>query len=262
RGDFDKFYKQITNTGRLVLRNGVNPETVRQAFQKLMAENHEITGDSIQGIERKGNDVLLTLEVPESIDKGKVERQFLESYDNARLEDAKRIAFLEGKYEANNRYVHNFKDVIDALISNQSSNSIVKVINKAEAENNMSDNSRNFNIDQRHAINANAPVATGDNATQNIENNNATPEQKQSLAEAAAEIQQLLNQLSQSNPTTTSQEKMIVVSEVVDQIENNPTLKAKVINALKAGGVEAFKEALDHPLVNILVATIEGWGEA
>ncbi|WP_287267692.1 hypothetical protein [Moorena sp. SIO3A2] len=25
---------------------------------------------------------------------------------------------------------------------------------------------------------------------------------------------------------------------------------------------EAFKEALDHPLVNILMATIEGWTEA
>ncbi|NEQ82839.1 MAG: hypothetical protein F6K26_22140, partial [Moorea sp. SIO2I5] len=75
-------------------------------------------------------------------------------------------------------------------------------------------------------------------------------------------IQQLLEQLSQTNPTTTSKEKMIVVSEVVDKIENNPTLKAKVINALKAGGVEAFKETLDHPLVNILMATIEGWTEA
>ena len=41
-----------------------------------------------------------------------------------------------------------------------------------------------------------------------------------------------------------------------------PTLKAKVINALKAGGTEAFKEAIDHPLVNILVATIEGWQDA
>ncbi|NEO60944.1 MAG: hypothetical protein F6J98_11050, partial [Moorea sp. SIO4G2] len=90
---------------------------------------------------------------------------------------------------------------------------------------------------------------------------NFTSEQKQSLAEAAAEIQQLLNQLSQTNPTTTNKEKMIVVGEVIDQIETNPTLKAKVINALKAGGVEAFKEAIDHPLVNILMATVEGWTE-
>jgi hypothetical protein len=60
-------------------------------------------------------------------------------------------------------------------------------------------------------------------------------------------------------PTTTSREKNIVVGEAVDQIENNPTLKSKVINSLKAGGIEAFKEAFDHPLVNILLATVEGW---
>ncbi|NEQ85497.1 MAG: hypothetical protein F6K26_36930 [Moorea sp. SIO2I5] len=86
-------------------------------------------------------------------------------------------------------------------------------------------------------------------------------EHKQTLVEAAAEIQQLLNQLSQTNPTITNKEKMIIVGEVVDQIENNPTLKAKVINSLKAGGVEAFKAVIDHPLVNIMMATIEGWGE-
>ena len=86
--------------------------------------------------------------------------------------------------------------------------------------------------------------------------------EKQNLANAATEIQQLLEQLSETYPTTTSREKNIVVGEAVDQIESNPTLKAKVINALKAGGTEAFKEAVDHPLVNILVATIEGWQDA
>ena len=83
--------------------------------------------------------------------------------------------------------------------------------------------------------------------------------QSQNLAEAAAEIQALLEQLSGTYPTNTSREKNIVVGEAVDRIENNPTLKAKVINALKVGGTEAFKEAINHPLVNILVATIEGW---
>ncbi len=86
--------------------------------------------------------------------------------------------------------------------------------------------------------------------------------EKQNLADAATEIQQLLEQLSETNPTTTYKEKTAVVGEVVDRIESNPTLKAKVINALKAGGTEAFKEAIDHPLVNILVATIEGWQDA
>ena len=87
---------------------------------------------------------------------------------------------------------------------------------------------------------------------------NNEAEQK-NLADAAQEIQQLLEQLSQTYPTNTSKEKNIVVGEAVDKIEQNPRLKTKVINALKAGGIEAFQEAINHPLVNILMATIEGW---
>ncbi|NEO22131.1 MULTISPECIES: pentapeptide repeat-containing protein [unclassified Moorena] len=259
-GDFDKLYKQIMNTVQILLRNGVNPEAFRQAFQELMAENPEITGDSIQAIERKGNDVLLTLEILGSIDKGKVEIIFLEVYE-ARLEDAKRIGFLEGKDEANTCHLQNIKDVINAFTSQQSSNSIINLTNTAKSESDMSDNSRHFNIDQNRAtnpkVNTNPNFAVANDNARQFNTTNFTPEQKQNLAEAAAEIQQLLNQISQTNPTTTSKEKMIVVSEVVDQIENNPPLKAKVINALKAGGVEAFKEAINHPLVNVLMAMIE-----
>ncbi|NEQ85264.1 MAG: pentapeptide repeat-containing protein, partial [Moorea sp. SIO2I5] len=203
-GDFEKLYNKIINTVQILLRNGVNPEAFRQAFQELMAENPEITGDSIQAIERKGNDVLVTLEVSESIDKGKVERQFLEVYE-ARLEDAITIAFIKGKLEseqeANTRYDNIFNNFINAFTSNQSSNPILNFTNIAKAENDMSDNPHNFNIDidQKHANNANAPVATGDNVTQNIENNNVTPEPTQSLPEAAAEIQQLLQQLEKTS---------------------------------------------------------------
>lgn len=86
--------------------------------------------------------------------------------------------------------------------------------------------------------------------------------QSPNLAEAAAEIQQLLEQLSQTYPTATTAENLTIVTQAAKQIENNPTLKAKIINALKAGGTEGLKEAIDHPLVNILMATIEGWLDA
>jgi len=105
--------------------------------------------------------------------------------------------------------------------------------------------------------------ASGRNVTQNNSNINFNEaKQTQSLAEAAAQIQQLLKQLSKNNPTSTDSEKLTVVARASEEIKNNPTLKAKVINALEAGGKEAFKETLDHPLVNILMATIEGWAEA
>ncbi|WP_292875746.1 hypothetical protein [Nostoc sp. NMS1] len=91
---------------------------------------------------------------------------------------------------------------------------------------------------------------------------NYNPEQEQNLAEAAAEIQQLLNQLSQTYPTNTPLEKQIAVTEALKQIDSNSTLKARVVGALKAGGTEALKELVDHPLVNILLATLEGWQDA
>jgi hypothetical protein len=92
--------------------------------------------------------------------------------------------------------------------------------------------------------------------------NKYPPEQRKTLAEAAAEIQQLLQQLEQSYPTNTPLEKQVVVTEALKQIESNPPLKARVIAALKAGGVEALKELVDNPLINILVAVLEGWQEA
>ncbi|MFN6536175.1 MAG: hypothetical protein RM021_007340 [Nostoc sp. EkiNYC01] len=91
---------------------------------------------------------------------------------------------------------------------------------------------------------------------------NYNPEQKQNLAQAAAEIQQLLNQLGQTYPTNTPLEKQVAVTEALKQIDSNPTLKARVIGALKSGGTEALKELVDHPLVNILLATLEGWQDA
>ncbi len=51
------------------------------------------------------------------------------------------------------------------------------------------------------------------------------------------------------------------MAKAVDEIESNPTLKARVIRVLKAGETEALKELVDNPLINILLAAIDGWQE-
>ena len=51
---------------QILLKDGINPEAFVAAFQKLMQEFPEITRNSIQGFEKKENDVLLTLKVPAS----------------------------------------------------------------------------------------------------------------------------------------------------------------------------------------------------
>lgn len=96
----------------------------------------------------------------------------------------------------------------------------------------------------------------GRDYTGDVIHNNAV---RQNLAEAAAEIQQLLKQLEQSYPTETFTEKAAVAEEAIKRIEANPTLNERVVGVLKAVGVETFKEAVDHPLVNILMAGIGSW---
>ncbi|AUB42118.1 putative protein YjbI, containings pentapeptide repeats [Nostoc flagelliforme CCNUN1] len=138
-------------------------------------------------------------------------------------------------------------------------------INNVQGENNqqrVSNKSSSFNLQDAQFAGGlvNADTVTANQIGGNI--TNYSPEQKQNLARAAADIQQLLNQLGQTYPTATTSQKMSVVAKAVDEIENNPTLKVRVIGALKAGGTEAFKELIDHPLVNILLASIDGWQDA
>lgn len=146
----------------------------------------------------------------------------------------------------NNQFIHMYNQNRDIKINQGNYNEK----NQGNYYEQKGDNNTMSNITQTHS-------GSGDNVARdkNVTNNYNS----QDLPQAAAEIQQLLEQLSKTYPTNTSKEKNLVVGEAVDQIENDPKLKAKVINALKAGGTEAFKEAINHPVVNILMATIEGW---
>jgi tetratricopeptide (TPR) repeat protein len=83
--------------------------------------------------------------------------------------------------------------------------------------------------------------------------------EQQNLAEAAAEIQQLLEQLEQSYPANTTTGTMQIATETISQIDRNPTLKARILNALKAGGVAAFEQFLNHPAASFVIAALEEW---
>ncbi len=79
-------------------------------------------------------------------------------------------------------------------------------------------------------------------------------EQKQTLAQAAVEIQQLLKQLEQVNPTATEAEKIAHVND-----ETTPSFKRRAVGALQAGGESAIEEFLDNPYINVGKAIVKGW---
>ncbi len=84
-------------------------------------------------------------------------------------------------------------------------------------------------------------------------------EEKHNLAEVANEIQKLLEELSKNNRTDTMNGKMKVAGEVIEHIESNPTLMNRILSALKAGGVSAFEQALNHPAASFVIGALEEW---
>ena len=101
-----------------------------------------------------------------------------------------------------------------------------------------------------------AETVQGDQIGGTINNQAA---EKLSLAEAAAEIQDLLKQLEQTAPAETMTQKMTLATQAITQIEANPTFKQSAVAALTAGGVKAFEKAIDHPAAAFVVGAIEEW---
>ena len=80
----------------------------------------------------------------------------------------------------------------------------------------------------------------------------------QNLTEAAAEIQQLLDQLATTYPIATEADK----ANAVQDIQQKPALKGKIVNALEKGGKKAFEKLVDHPAAAIAPAVYEGFRES
>jgi hypothetical protein len=83
----------------------------------------------------------------------------------------------------------------------------------------------------------------------------------QNLAKAVIEVQALLDNLAETyNPNTeTGQAK--IGKDAIESIEQNPTLKGKIINAIKESSYTALEEAVDRPAVKILMAAFKGFTE-
>ena len=79
-------------------------------------------------------------------------------------------------------------------------------------------------------------------------------EGRQTLAEAAVEIQQLLMQLEKSNPTATEEEKVAYVND-----QTPPALKSRVASVLKARNISAVDTLVDNsPFRTFTKAFVKG----
>lgn len=135
-------------------------------------------------------------------------------------------------------------------------------IDQAQMQNSSAEsqaNSGTFSNNLSGANVANFANQVTDNARQKANQYNYSLEQRQTLVEAAAEIQKLLEQLSQTYSTDTLSGRMQLATEVVTRIESNPNLMQRLVSSLQAGGVSALEQFLNHPAASFVIAALEDW---
>jgi CHASE3 domain sensor protein len=103
--------------------------------------------------------------------------------------------------------------------------------------------------------NVNQAGAVGRNARSDNNNFFQYEPKKQTLAEAADEIQKLLKQLQENNPTATEPEQIARVNEAI-----KPDLKQRAIAALRDGSETAIDEfVLENKYLKVVKAIVKGW---
>jgi uncharacterized protein YjbI with pentapeptide repeats len=206
-GDFEKLYKKIMTTVQILLKNGINPEAFTDAFQKLMQDFPDITPESIEGMDRKGNDVLLTIKVQEGTDKGKIEQTWDEVYQ-ARLEAQRQTEQLKSKDEIiaiERHHYRVFQDFVKGVFSQylvnpstvpQPSGTTINLHAQSTAENKVA--SDNIDRSRKAKISGGRVNATGAGSLSLGDNDGTTANTIEELPDSATNPSQEDESISQS----------------------------------------------------------------
>ena len=257
-GEFTKLFQQPLESIELIFQYGIDWQAFFTAFEKLKSEIHS-SELSIQAIEARSNRALIIrINVPPDANKAYIEKHLNQEYEyQVKVIDNTYRYQLQAQYDRIAEYRQESAELIE----------IVKVMAGRTINLETSDLleygsvSEVFNDDQPSTQNVSPVDRADDSSIQPSSLSTYTFEQKESLLDAAAKIQKLLQQLEQAYPTSTPLEKQIVVIEVINRIESNPLLKAWVVGVMKGASIESLKELINHPLVNVLLAALEGYQE-
>ena len=243
-GEFTKLFQKILETVDLIFVDGIDWKAFLKSFQELQIQYGDI---AVQAIEKKsGGAFVIRLEVPQEASKAEIERQAKQLYELElnKLEEIYRekLKAKDGEVEI---YRHQNTELLEII--KLQANKPIKVEAKAVAGD-----------DIRQSGNFGIGVNKGEVNTEKIAGT-INESQKQTLAETAAEIQALLEQLDKTHSTDTTTGKMALAAEAIARIENNPTLTARILSALKVGSLKALEQFLSHPAASFIVGALEDW---
>ena len=240
-GDFARLVQKSLDTVDLIFREGIDWKAFSTSFQALKAEQVKVEGDdrafSVRAIENLDDgSFVVRINTPKDADKAEIEREFWARYQPLLETQNKQLAFMGEQLQCERGASKELRRIIQTMVEKDSNTTIYS-----------GDRIENSQIGAtRPTLHDNAKVAHTINEAQS-----------QDLASAAKEIQELLDQLSETYPTTTLSEKSAVAEKAIAHIKSDRNWLGKVVRIIKAMGKEAFFEAIDHPAANVLRAGFE-----
>ncbi len=238
-GDFAKLVQSSLETIDLIFRTGLDWKAFAYAFKQIEVQ-YEDAQLAVQSIENKGDGVVIVkIATSPTADKGEIHGSFMNGYEFASKALA---AQYEARLEDKDKHINSLLLIVENLSG----------VTKAMAESKSGDI---FNItapgSQFASIGAKAESGGNIDITQNVYQG-----ERQSLAEAAAEIQRLLKQLEETNPTATESEQISYVNADI-----KPSLR-KAVAAGKAGLETAIDEfVLENKFLKVIKSVVKGWLE-
>lgn len=249
-GGFVTFIKSIMDTVELYHEKDINPRLALTVLKKMAIDYDEPL--NVVAVGMRDERVFIQVKVSESIIQDQFKQDYYSRYEN------------DLKLWSSNSY--KLPPIVDDLIEKK----LTEIA---------SDKNEGFvfvdvtNVEGNYTqINKGVVTMTGDrnihmgsgNYNEKIEGdyiqgNYFAAGERQTLAQAAAEIQQLLEQLDKTYSADTTASKMELATEAIKCIDSNPDLTARIISALQAGSVKAFEQFLSHPAASFMIAALEDW---
>ena len=134
-GDFEKYFREVMDEVKLLIRGGVDPQAFQIAFQALM-KSHDINPTDVRGFERKSADALIRVVVPSDQRKADIARTFDNTYEKA-LPESTAQALLTAEQQSRQEIIQ---------LANKSIDSISAVLSNLTINTTAMTNSNNPNI--------------------------------------------------------------------------------------------------------------------
>ena len=270
-GEFIDFITPMIETLNFYHAEKADPKLIAYSFQKLQNNYPEAELEMIS-MERRGKnrqDLLVKAETAPAADHSKLHAEYFETYDRLEALPPNELQLILAEKD---KQIKRLAAWVDSVIKSPNI-SAKNYYNQGDTK--MSENTgdkvdinENYGVvgkeGEIHGAVGNKGEIYGLAGSQGEINNskiartiNESPEQN--LAQAAKDIQELLEQLDQTYPSDTTMDRMKMATEVITQINNNSTKKERIFAAIKAGGIAAFEQLLNHPASSFVIAALEDW---